>query len=210
MIRVLVADDHTIVRRGLKEVLSESSEIVVAGEAGNAQEVLDKVRNGHWDAVILDINLPGCQGLDLLAEIRRERKDLPVLILTVYPEDQYAVRALRLGASGYLTKSSAPEQLVEAVRKIARGGRYVSPALADLLAVAVGPGSALAPHESLSEREFQTLRLIASGRTVSQIADSLHLSVKTVSTYRARVLEKMGMSTNAELTHYAVKNHLVD
>lgn len=210
MIRLLVADDHAIVRRGLREILSEAHDLSVAGEAATRDEVLAKVGERGLDAVILDLSLPGGNGLDLLAEVKHRRPDLPVLILTVHPEDQYALRALRAGAAGYLTKESAPEQLVEAVRKIVRGGKYVSATVAERLASSLGPDAARAPHEALSDREYEVLRMLASGKTVSEVAAELSLSVKTVSTYRTRILEKMGMRTNAELTHYAIKNQLVD
>jgi DNA-binding NarL/FixJ family response regulator len=210
VIRALIADDHAVLRRGLADVLSEERDIVVRGEAGSCREVLAKLRQGEWDVVVLDLNFPDGNGLDLLREIKRERPKLPILILTIASEDQYAVRALRSGASGYLTKESAPEELVQAVRKVVAGGRYVSPKLAERLAVMIDRDAEQPPHDQLSEREFQVFRLIASGRAVSQVAEELHLSVKTVSTYRARVLEKMNLRTNAELTVYAVRNHLVE
>ena len=210
MIRALITDDHAVIRRGLKELLGDSRRIEVAGEASTAQEALQHVRSGRWDVLILDINLPDKNGLDLLRELKAERPDLPILILTVCPEDQFAVRALRSGAAGYLTKASAPAQLVDAVEKVASGGRYVSPAVAERLAVLMGGEYEGLPHESLSEREYQVTRMLASGKTVSQIAEEMNLSVKTVSTYRSRVLDKMGMRTNAELTYYAVRNQLVE
>jgi len=210
MIRALITDDHAVVRRGLKELLTDSRKIEVLGEASNAREAMDQVRSGRWDVVILDINLPDRNGLDLLRDVKREKPDLPVLILSVCSEDQFAVRALRSGAAGYLTKASAPAQLVDAVEKVAGGGRYISPAVAERLAVLVGSDREGMPHEALSEREYQVTRMLASGKTVSQIAAEMNLSVKTISTYRSRVLDKMGMRTNAELTYYAVRNQLVD
>jgi two-component system invasion response regulator UvrY len=210
MIRVLVADDHAVVRRGLKEVLEESSDIRVVGEASNAQEAMERVKEGAWDVVVLDINLPGRSGLDLLEDIHALRPNLPVLILTIYSEQQYALRALKSGAAGYLTKETAPERLAEAVHKVVGGGRYVTPTLAERLASMVRSGFEGAPHDQLSEREFRVFRLLAAGKTVSQIAGTLHLSVKTISTYRARTLEKLGLATNAELTQYAVRNGLVE
>jgi DNA-binding NarL/FixJ family response regulator len=210
MIRVLVADDHAIVRRGLRQILAETSDIVVGGEAPAAADVLDMLRNERWDAVVLDINIGGRSGLELLGDIHREYPELPVLILTVYSEEQYAVRAVRAGAAGFLTKESAPEKLIDAVRKVAGGGRYVSPALAEKLARIVASKHGGAPHEALSDREFQVLTLIASGKTVSEIARDLSLSVKTISTHRARILAKMNMTSSAELTHYAVKAGLVE
>jgi two-component system, NarL family, invasion response regulator UvrY len=210
MIHAIIADDHAVVRRGLKELLTDSGRIEVSGEAGTAREVLDHVRAQPCDVLILDINLPDRSGLDLLPDLKHEWPDLPVLILTVSSEDQFAIRALRAGASGYLTKASAPSQLVDAVQKVVEGGRYISPAVAERLAAIVGSDSDLPPHENLSNREYQVTRMLASGKTVSEIAEEMNLSVKTISTYRSRVLEKMGMRTNAELTYYAVRNQLVD
>jgi two-component system, NarL family, invasion response regulator UvrY len=210
VIRVLVADDHALVRRGLRELLADTSDIEVAAEAGTAAEALDRVRQQPLDVVVLDLSLPGRGGLDLLGEIKEERADLPVLILTMHPEDQYAVRALKAGASGYLTKESAPEVLVEAVRRAAAGGRYVTPSLAEKLALHLDDKRAREPHESLSDREYQVFRRLAAGRTVGQIADELSLSVKTVSTYRTRIIEKTGLNTNAELMRYALDRKLVD
>ena len=210
MIRVLVADDHALVRRGLRELLSETDDIRVEAEAATAAEALECVLRQALDVVVLDLSLPGRGGLDLLGEIKAARGDLPVLILTMHPEDQYAVRALKAGAAGYLTKESAPEKLVEAVRRAAAGGRYVSASLAEKLALHLDDARQREPHETLSDREFQVFRRLAGGRTVSQIADELSLSVKTVSTYRARILEKMAMQTNAELMQYAFRHKLVD
>jgi DNA-binding NarL/FixJ family response regulator len=210
VIKVLVADDHAIVRRGLRQILSETQDIIVAGEAASGDEVLRLVREQRWSVVILDLSLPRGNGLDMLAAIRREKPELPVLILTVHPEEQYAVRCIKGGAAGFLTKESAPERLIEAVRKVGGGGRYVSPELAETLASVLAGQSPGAPHERLSDREFEVFKMLGSGRTVSQIADDLALSVKTVSTHRARILKKMSMRTNAELTHYALRNHLVE
>jgi DNA-binding NarL/FixJ family response regulator len=209
MIKVLVADDHAVVRRGLRQILMETEDIIVGGEAASREEVLHLVGKERFDAIVLDINLPGASGLDLLTDIRRDHPQLPVLILTVYPEEQYAVRTMRAGAAGFLTKESAPDKLIEAVRKGATGGRYVSVEVGEKLAAFLATGGG-APHENLSNREFQILKLIASGRTVSEIARELRLSVKTVSTHRTRILFKMQMKNNAELTHYAVKSGLVD
>lgn len=210
MIKVLVADDHAVVRRGLRQILAETPDILVGGEAATGPDVLRLVRDERWDVVVLDINLQGANGLEILAEIRRDRPELPVLILTVYSEEQYALRAVKAGASGFLTKESAPENLIDAVRKLAGGGRYVTPALAERLATFVATKHDGAPHEKLSNREFEILKLIASGKTVGEIARELSLSVKTVSTHRTRILGKMDAKTNAELTHYAVKNGLVE
>jgi DNA-binding NarL/FixJ family response regulator len=210
MLRILIADDHPIVRQGLKQILSEEPDIEVVGEAQNCQEVLELVRKQDWDIVVLDITMPGRGGLDVLKELKQERPKLPVLILSVHPEDQYAVRALKAHASGYMTKDSAPEELVKAIRKILRGGKYISPTLADKLAFDLEAENEKPLHETLSDREHQVLLMIASGKTVSEIAEELSLSVKTIDTYRARILEKMKMKTNAELTHYAIKNGIVD
>ena len=210
MIKILVVDDHAVVRRGLRQILAETQDVLVGGEAGTAAEAMDKVRAERWDVVVLDVGLAGKSGLDLIADIRKLRPEARVLVLTMFSEEQYAVRAIRAGAAGFLTKESAPEKLVDAVRKVAGGGRFISPELAETLASMVaGEGSGKA-HERLSNREFEILKMIGSGRTVSQIAEDLALSVKTVSTHRTRILRKMDMKTNAELTHYAVKNGLVD
>ncbi len=210
MICVLIADDHAVVRRGLRQILAETPDIQVAAEANTPQEVLELVRKKRFDAVVLDINLPGASGLTLLADLRRERPELPVLILTMYSEEQYAVRAIKAGAAGFLTKESAPDKLIEALRKVASGGRYVSAELAETLASVLAGDAKGAPHERLTDREFEVMKLLASGKSVSQVARSLSLSVKTVSTHRTRILQKMGMKTNAELTHYAIKNQLVE
>jgi DNA-binding NarL/FixJ family response regulator len=210
MIKVLIADDHAVVRQGLKRILQDTHEMVVAGEAVNGQEVLKKVRAETWDVVILDISMPGHSGLDILKELEHERPKLPVLVLSMHSEDQFAMRVLRAGASGYLTKDSAPDELVKAVRKVASGGKYVSPLLAEKMAFEIGPDSNKLPHETLSDREFQVLRMIATGKAVGEIATELSLSPKTISTYRARLLQKMNLTTNAELIHYAIRNHLID
>lgn len=210
MIRALIADDHAVVRQGLKQILGDTPEMLVAGEATNGQEVLDKVRAEPWDVVVLDISMPDRSGLDVLKQLRSERPKLPVLVLSMHSEDQYAVRVLKAGASGYLTKDSAPDELVKAIRKVVSGGTYVSSFLAEKLAFEIGTDSSRLPHETLSDREFQVLRLIAAGESVTEIAAELYLSVKTVSTYRARLLQKMNLTTNAELMHYAMQNHLID
>jgi DNA-binding NarL/FixJ family response regulator len=210
MIRALIADDHAVVRQGLKQILGDMPEMVVAGEATTGQEVLDKVRAETWDVVVLDISMPDRSGLDVLKQLRSERPKLPVLVLSMHSEDQYAVRVLKAGASGYLTKDSAPDELVKAIRKVVSGGTYVSSFLAEKLAFEVGTDSSRLPHDTLSDREFQVLRLIAAGESVTEIAAELYLSVKTVSTYRARLLQKMNLTTNAELMHYAMQNHLID
>jgi DNA-binding NarL/FixJ family response regulator len=208
--RVLIADDHAVFRRGLRDTLAEAFSRVTFGEAKTAQETIELVRRQDWDVVILDISMPGKSGLDILDDLRRLRPKLPVLLLTMHPEQQYARRALKAGAAGYLTKDSVPEELKEAIKKIVAGGRYVSATLAEKLAVDLREGADLPLHELLSDREFQVLRMIASGKTVKEIAEDLSLSVKTVSTYRGRILEKTGMKTNAELIRYALQTQLVD
>jgi two-component system invasion response regulator UvrY len=210
MIRVLIADDHAVVRQGLKQILGGTPEMLVAGEAINGQEVLDRVRAEAWDVVVLDISMPGRSGLDILKQLKSERPRLPVLVLSIHSEDQYAVRALKAGASGYLTKDSAPDELIKAIRKAVSGGRYVSSLLAERLAFEIGTDSKRLPHETLSDREFQVLSRIAAGKSVTEIAAELSLSAKTISTYRARLLQKMNLGTNAELMHYAMQNHLID
>jgi len=209
-LRILIVDDHPIVRQGLKQTLTDAAEIGEIGEAATPQEALDLVRQGEWDAVILDIGLPGRGGLEVLKDIKREVPKLPVLILSMHAEDQYAVRTVRAGAAGYLTKGAATQNLIEAVRKVASGGRYISPELADRLATELTVDADRPLHASLSDREFDVLRSIASGQTVGDIANRLSLSVKTVSTYRAHILEKMHLKNNAELMHYVLTNHLLD
>jgi len=198
------------VRRGLKQILADEYQRATFGEASNAQEALDKVWGEPWDVVVLDVSMPGRSGLEALAEIRKSKPRLPVLVLSMHPEDQFAMRVLKAGASGYMTKESAPAELVGAVKKVMAGGRYVSTSLAEKMAEYLDTDFSRPPHERLSNREFLVLRLIASGKTVSQIAEELSLSVKTISTYRARILEKMVMTSNAELTHYAIQNKLVE
>lgn len=209
MIRILVVDDHAIVREGLKQILSGIPDMRVAGEAANGAEALEISRKGDFDLVLLDIAMPGMNGVDVLKQLRAERPLLPILMLSMYPEEQYAVRTLKAGASGYLTKESAPEELISAVRKVCRGGRYVTASLAEKLAVYLYPDRGRPVHEVLSDREYEVVLLIASGKTVSEIARLLSLSVKTISTNRTRALEKMGMRTNAEITHYVIKNGLL-
>jgi two-component system, NarL family, invasion response regulator UvrY len=210
MIKVLVADDHSVVRRGLRQILTETPDILVGGEASTVQEVRQLVHDQRWDVIVLDLNMPGGSGIELLGELRRLSQGPRVLVLTVYPEEQYAVRAIRAGAAGFLTKESAPERLIDAVRKIAAGGRYVSAELGETLASLVAGEAEGMPHERLSNREFEIFKMLASGQTVSQAAEQLELSVKTVSTHRTRILKKMEMKTNAELTHYGMKKGLVE
>jgi DNA-binding NarL/FixJ family response regulator len=210
MLRIVIVDDHAIVRHGIKQILADELEIDRIAEAGNADDGLKLILSGSWDMVILDMTLPGRSGLELLKDIRDVRPDLPVLVLSMHPEDQLALRVIKAGASGYQTKDSAPDELVKAVKRILAGGKYVSPEVAERMVLELqGRGGGL-PHESLSDREFEVMRLIATGSTVSDIAVTLSLSVKTVSTYRARVLQKLDMRTNADLTQYAIKNELLD
>jgi DNA-binding NarL/FixJ family response regulator len=210
VIRILVADDHPVVRRGLKQIVAQEPDMAVLGEAQNGQETLDLVRNQEWDIVVFDLSMPGRGGLETLRELKRIRRNLPVLVLSIHPPDQFAARVFKAGAAGYLTKESAPAELVRGIRKVIAGGHYVSPSVAEQLAVELEENGGSASHESLSDREYEVLRLIGAGKTVNQIADALALSVKTVSTYRARILEKMKMKTTAELIRYAIQHHLVD
>jgi DNA-binding NarL/FixJ family response regulator len=210
MIKVLLADDHAIVRGGLKEILLRHLESVECGEAENAEQVLALVRKHPWDLLILDITMPGRSGLDILADLRLLQPNLPVLVLSMLPEDQFGRQVLKAGAWGYLKKESAPEELIHAVRKILAGGRYVSPTLAEKFARDLQGSTDRPPHEALSPREFEILVMLGSGKTVGQIAEELHLSGTTVSTHRARILEKMNMATTAQLIRYAVRSHLAD
>lgn len=209
-IRVFIADDHAIVREGLKQILAEQRDITVAGEAETGLDAVKLFRKSRCNVLLLDISLPDRNGIEVLKQIKKDKPELAVLMLSMHREDQYAIRALKAGAAGYLTKQSAPRELVTAIRQVASGQRYVSPQLAQVLAAQVGDGHEAAPHEGLSDREYQTLTMIASGKTVSEIAGELSLSVKTVSEYRSRLLSKMKLKTSAELTHYAIRNQLVD
>lgn len=210
MSKVLIADDHTLVRKGLRQILLESGAVKVADEAKDCKETITKVSANPYDVVLLDISFPGRSGIEVLKQLKSLRPKLPVLILSMHPEEQYAVRALRAGAAGYLTKESAPDELIEAIRKVARGGKYITPSLADKLAAEIGAPSEELPHERLSDREYQVMCMIASGKTVKEIGHELNLSVKTISTHRARILQKMNMKNSAQLTHYAIKYKLVD
>jgi DNA-binding NarL/FixJ family response regulator len=208
--RILIVDDHAVVRKGLRHILADKFRRAEFGEARNAQEALTRVWREKWDVVVLDITMPGRSGLEVLREIKHGKPKLPVLVLSMHPEDQFAVRVLKSGAAGYMTKESAPEELVGAINKILAGGRYVSPSLAEKMTQYLTEESQRSPHERLSNREFQVMRLIASGKTVREIAEENCLSVKTVRTYRQRILEKMDLKRNAELTRYALEHQLVE
>jgi len=210
MIKVLIADDHAIVRQGLKQVLSDSTSMKVVEEAENGSEVLDKISKNDFSVLVLDVSMPGENGIEILKKVKVMSPDLPVLMLSMYSEEQYAIRALKAGANGYLTKDKAPDILVSAIDKVANGRKYISNALAERLADGLYQNkSNKVQHELLSDREYEVMCHIASGKTVSDIADEMNLSVKTISTYRARVLNKMKMKSNAELTHYTIKNNLI-
>ncbi|HZW20780.1 response regulator transcription factor [Noviherbaspirillum sp.] len=210
-IRILIADDHAIVREGLKQILADTRDMVVAGDAENGNDAIKLARRGDSDVLLLDISMPDRSGIEVLKQVKKETPKLAVLMLSMHREDQYAIRSLKAGAAGYLNKQSAPAELVDAIRQVAAGRKYISPALAQELANQVGDENReTPPHETLSDREYQTLVMIASGKTVSDIAAELTLSVKTISMYRSRLLQKMKMRHNAELTHYAIKNHLVE
>lgn len=209
MIEVLIVDDHALVRLGLRELVSLEPDIRIAGEACDAREALKLIRERKWDVVVMDIFMPGQSGLELLPEIKRERPHLPVLVLSMHPEEHYAFHMFKLGASGYLVKNSSPQELVAAIRKVNSGGQYVSPAMAERLARNLRRDADRVPHELLSAREFEVLRLLASGKTVTEIAELLSVSRKTITSYRARLLEKMNMRSNAELTQYALRHGLI-
>jgi len=207
--KILIADDHPIVREGMKQIIAKAPDMTIGGEALNGQETLAKIEAETFDAVVLDINMPGRDGLEILKEIRKSRPTLPVLLLSMYSEDQVAVRALKAGASGFLNKESAPRELVQALRKIIGGGKYVSEALAEKLALGLDANLKAAQHDELSDREFQVLKMIASGKDVGEIAEELFISVKTVRTYRDRIMEKMNLKNDVELARYAIKHNLV-
>jgi DNA-binding NarL/FixJ family response regulator len=210
MIRILLVDDHPLVRRGLKQILSDSLAEAFFDEAASGGEAVEKVRAADWDVVVLDVSLPDKSGLDVLKDLRRVRPKLPVLVLSMYPEEQLAIRALRAGAAGYVTKKTAAAELVTAVRKALAGGSYVSPSLAERLAVEIRADAHRTPHETLSDREYQVFRLLAMGHSVKEVGRKLSVSPQTVSTHRSRILEKMGLTTNAELTQYAIRNRLLE
>lgn len=210
MIRVFITDDHAIVRKGLRQIVADHPDMQIIGEGEHYADLSRSMRTHDFDVLLLDISMPGKNGLEVLKLVKQQKPQIHVLMLSMYPEDQYAVRALKAGASGYLNKNSAPEKLVEAIQTVARGKKYITAELAESLALHVAEDSTSLPHEKLSDREFQTLRMIASGKKLSEIAEELVLSPKTVSVYRARILEKMNLRNNAELTHYALKHTLVE
>jgi two-component system, NarL family, invasion response regulator UvrY len=209
-IKILIADDHAIVREGLKQILADTKDITVVGDAENGNDAIKLARLSDADVLLLDISMPDKSGIEVLKQIKKETPQIAVLMLSMHREDQYAIRSLKAGAAGYLNKQSAPAELVDAIRQVAAGRKYISPALAQELANQIGDDRNLPPHETLSDREYQTLIMIGSGKTVSDIALELSLSVKTISMYRTRLLQKMKLRHNAELTHYAIKNHLVE
>jgi two-component system, NarL family, invasion response regulator UvrY len=208
-VKILIADDHPIVRAGIKQILADTPDMVAADEAGSGQEVLNLIQKKDYDLILLDISMPGRSGLEILKDLKKEKPKIPVLILSIYPEEQYAIRALRAGASGYLTKSSAPNELVLAIRKISGGSRYITVALAEKLASYFDTDLRKPLHETLSDREYQVMLMIAAGKTVTEIAGELCLSVKTISTYRTHILEKMHLKNNSEIARYALQNSLL-
>ena len=210
MIRIFITDDHSLIREGLKKIINDEKDISIIGEAGNAKDTMSFVLSKNIDMLILDLNLPDKSGLDLLKELKSLKPELKILILSMHPEDRFAMRVLRAGASGYITKESVGEELVRAIRKVYNGGKYVSESLAEMLAIEIQGGGDKPIHEILSDREFQVLQMIASGKTLAEISEALSLAVTTISTYRARVLEKLNLHSNAELIHYAITNKLLD
>ena len=210
MIRILLADDHPVVREGFKQMLADYEDMLVTGEAGTSQEVLNKVHKNDYDVLLLDIFMPGRSGLEIISELKKEYPKMAILVISAYPEEQYSVRALKRGASGYLLKLTAPEELITAIRAVSQGRNYISTSLADRLANMIKDDAQENPHERLSDREFQVMRMIVSGKSLKEIAEELALSDKTVSTYRARILEKMNMKNNAEIIHYAIEQGLVN
>jgi DNA-binding NarL/FixJ family response regulator len=210
MLNIIIADDHLLFREGVKRILSETSDIAVVEEAGNGQELLEKTGMKKYDVILLDISMPGRSGLDVIKQLRSDNPDIPILVLSMHPEAEYAERVLKAGASGYLVKECTPDELIEAIRKVSKGKKYVTPSLAEILACNLDIKTSGLPHEALSDREYEIMCMIASGKTVKEIAGELSLSRKTISSHRAHILEKMGMKNNAQLTHYAIQNHLVD
>jgi two-component system invasion response regulator UvrY len=207
--RILIADDHAIVRRGLRDILLEEFPFAEIEEAGDSEDLIKKIAKNEWSVVVTDLSIPGRSGFEALLQIKLLHPTLPVLILSVHPEDQYAVRALKAGAAGYLNKDLAPDELVNAVHRVVSGKKYITPSIAEKLVSAFGCSSDKSSHEHLSNREFEVFKLIASGKSVSDIADTFHLSITTISTYRARIMVKMNMKTNADLTKYAIEHELI-
>jgi two-component system, NarL family, invasion response regulator UvrY len=207
---IIIADDHEIVRAGLKQIIADDPDLSVEGEAADGQELLEKLRKKKYDLVLLDMKMPGRSGLEILKQLKLEHPALPVLVLSMHSEEQYAVRTIRAGASGYITKETAPDKLLDAIRRVCGGGKYISQSLAEKLADSIADSQSKPPHEYLTDREFQVMSMIASGKTITEIAKELFLSVKTISTYRQRILEKMNMKNNAELTHYVISSNLLD
>jgi two-component system, NarL family, invasion response regulator UvrY len=210
MKRIIIADDHEIVRAGLKQIIADDPELSVEGEASDGQQLLEKLRKQKFDVVLLDMKMPGRSGLEILKQLKLEHPSLPVLVLSMHPEEQYAVRTIKAGASGYITKETAPDKLIEAIRRVCSGGKYISASLAEKLADSIADSRSKPLHEYLTDREFQVMCMISSGKTITEIAKELFLSVKTISTYRQRIMEKMDMKNNAELTHYVISNNLIE
>ena len=210
MIKMLVADDHPVVLKGIKDIVSATHDITVADEAGDGLEAVEKVRKNHYDVVLLDISMPGVDGLEALGEMQKMKPELPVLILSIYPEEQFAVRAIKTGASGYLTKQSAPDELVTAIRRVYRGGRYIGAVLAEKMATDLAKGDERPPHEKLSDREYEVMRMILKGKSTKEMAEALFLSPKTISTYRRRIFQKMNIKSNVELARYAFEHKLIE
>jgi DNA-binding NarL/FixJ family response regulator len=210
VIKIIIADDHIIIRAGIKQLLDGAHDMVVAGEASDGQKLIQEIQKNHYDVIVIDISMPGRNGIEIIKQIRSSGDKTPILALSYYPEEQFAIRVLKAGACGYMNKDVQPEELVEAIYKVARGGTYVSPAVAEKLAMNINMTQDASPHESLTDREHEVFLKIAGGMTVSEIADEMFLSVKTVSTYRARILEKLNLKNNAEITYYAIRNNLIE
>ena len=210
MIRIVIADDHDIVRAGLKQIIADEEDMEVAGESNSGEKLLELIKKHDYDVVLLDLKMSGMNGIEVMKHIKAIKPSVPVIVLSMHAEDQYAVRTIKAGASGYITKETAVENLISAIRRVAAGGKYISPTLAETLAESLAGGGSDLPHENLTDREFQVLCMIASGKTVSEIGAELFLSVKTISTYRQRILEKMNMKNNSEITHYVIKNNILD
>jgi len=210
VIKIIIADDHIIIRAGIKQLLEGAHDMVVAGEASDGQKLIQEIQKNHYDVIVIDISMPGRNGIEIIKQIRASGDKTPILALSYYPEEQFAIRVLKAGACGYMNKDVQPEELVEAIYKVARGGTYISPAVAEKLAMNINMTQETSPHESLTDREHEVFLKIAGGMTVSEIADEMFLSVKTVSTYRARILEKLNLKNNAEITYYAIRNNLIE